>query len=149
MKRAVAVVTIGVLVLLAAAVAQEKGLKVKDLPPAVQKTVQEQLKGAELKGLSQATEKGKTIYELETTVNGKGRDLLIDATGAVLEVEEATTLEAIPPAAKAAIEKAAAGGRIKTVEILTKGGKATYEAAITKGGKNSEVQVTADGAVVK
>lgn len=149
MKRSLAFLSIVVFVSLMAAAAQEKGLKVKDLPPAVQKTVQEQLKGAELKGLSKETAKGKTIYELETTVNGKTRDLLIDANGAVLEVEEATALDAIPAPARTAFQKAATGGKIKTVEILTKGGKVTYEAAISKGGKNSEIQVTADGTVVK
>jgi len=28
------------------------------------------------------------MYEVETTVNGKSRDLLIDATGALVSVEE-------------------------------------------------------------
>jgi uncharacterized membrane protein YkoI len=132
-----------------AGIAQEKKVALKSLPPAAQKTVQEQLKGAQLKGLSQETEDGKTVYELETMVNGKTRDVLIDANGTILEVEEATTLDAIPAQARAAIEKAATGGKIKTVETVTKGGKVYYEAAITKAGKGSEIQVTADGAIVK
>ncbi len=49
------------LVLLAAAV-----LTMKDLPPAVQKTVQDQAKGAEIKAISKETEDGKTHYEVET-----------------------------------------------------------------------------------
>jgi len=52
-------------------------------------------------------------------------------------------------AAKAAIEKKAAGAKITKVETLTKGGKTTYEAAITKGKKTSEITVAADGSAVK
>jgi len=103
----------------------------------------------QLKGLSKETEKGKTFYELETMVNGKSRDLLMDPNGVIVEVEEATTIDAIPAAARAAIEKAASGGKIRKVEVVTEGAKVSYEAAITKAGRNSELKVTADGAVVK
>ena len=63
------------------AVASEKAVKMKDLPPAVQKAVQEQTQGAELKGLAKEVEKGKTFYEAETMVNGRTRDLLFDDAG--------------------------------------------------------------------
>ena len=133
-----------------AATAAEKKLQMKDLPPAVQKTVQDQTKGAEIKGLSTETEKGKTTYEVETTVNGKHRDFLVDAKGAVTEVEEETALDSIPAAAKAAIEKKAAGGKIGMVETMTRGGATFYEAAYTsKAGKKLEVLVKPDGTEVK
>ena len=131
------------------ACAQEQAVKMKDLPPAVQKTVQEQTKGAVLKGLSKEVENGKTTYELETTVKGRSRDLLIDASGVVVEVEEEVALDSIPPAAKAAIAKNAAGGKITRVETVTRGKTTTYEAAITKAGKSSEVAVAADGTIQK
>ena len=40
--------------------AAEKQVAMKDLPPAVQKTIQDQTKGAEIKGITRETEKGKT-----------------------------------------------------------------------------------------
>ena len=46
-----------------AAFGAEKPLKMKDLPSAVQKAVQAQTKGAELKRLSKEVENGKTFYE--------------------------------------------------------------------------------------
>ena len=46
-----------------------KSLAVKDLPAAVQKTVQEQAKGAEIKNIAKETEKGVTQYEVETIAN--------------------------------------------------------------------------------
>ena len=131
------------------ALAAEKPVKMKDLPAAVQKTVQEQTKGAELKGLSREVENGKTFYEAETKVSGKTRDVLIDPTGAVVEVEEEVALETIPAAAKAAIEKYAQGGKTVLVETVTKGGEVSYEAHVRKNGKTSEVKVAADGAIKK
>jgi uncharacterized membrane protein YkoI len=131
--------------------AEEKEAKVaiKDLPQAAQKAVQDLIKGAELKGLSKEEENGKTVYEVETIKNGKIRDVVIDAAGAILEIEEGTTLNDIPVPAKAAIEKAATGGKITKVETVTKGGVTNYEAAITKSGKNSEIKVKADGSIIK
>ena len=125
--------------------AAETRVQMKDLPAPVQKTVNEQTKNARLKGLSRETEKGKTYYEAETMVNGKSRDLLIDPTGAVVEVEESTTLDSLPAPAKAAIEKYAQGGKIVKVESVTKGSAVSYEATVTKGGKRSEIAVDTDG----
>src|SRR5579863_8360570 len=121
--------------------AAEKKVAMKDLPPAVQKAVQEQTKGAEVKGLSMETENGKTSYEVETLVNGKHRDLEINVQGAVTEVEEETAIDTIPAAAKTTIVKKAAGGKIAMVETVTRGGAvAFYEAQYTaRDGKKHEV----------
>jgi len=127
----------------------EKKLTLKDLPTAVQKTVQDQTKGAEIKGLSKETANGQTLYEVESVVKGKTRDFIVDAKGAVVEVEEEVAIAGIPAAARAAIEKKVAGGKITRVETLTKAGVTTYEAAYTKGGKTLEVSVKADGSEVK
>jgi uncharacterized membrane protein YkoI len=134
---------------LGVALAGETSVKMKDLPPSVRKAVEEQTKGTQIKGLSKEVEKGKTIYEVETTLNGKARDLLIDETGALVSVEEPVAIDAIPAAAKAAIVKLAAGGKIKGVESVTKGQTVIYEAAIVKGLKKSEIVVAADGSIQK
>ena len=121
----------------------------KDLPPAVQKAVQDETKIAELKGLSKETTNGKTVYEVETVANGKTRDLVIDSKGAVIEVELEATLDTIPEAAKAGILKKVGTGKVKKVETLTKGGVTNYEASYTKGGKSLAVLVEADGTPTK
>ncbi len=131
---------------LAFTAAAEKSVKMKDLPPAVKKAVEENTKGAEIKGISKEVEKGKTMYEVETLVNGKTRDMMIDANGVVTLIEQEVTLDSIPAGAKAAIEKKAAGAKIAKVETLTKGQTVTYEAQMVgKGGKKSEIVVSADG----
>ena len=111
--------------------ASEQAVKMKDLPAPVQKTVQEQPRGAELKGLSKEVEKGQTYYEAETKVNGKSRDILIDPSGAVVEVEEQVDLDSLPAPALAAIERYAGSGKILLVESVTKGGAVSYEATVS------------------
>jgi hypothetical protein len=127
-----------------------KSLAVKDLPPAVQKTVQEQTKGAEIKNISKETEKGVTQYEVETMVTGKHRDFNVDTKGGLVVVEEEVAIDSIPAAAKAAIQKKVGAGKLGMVETMTKGAATMYEAAYTgKDGKKHAVLVKADGAETK
>ena len=133
------------------AVAAAKSLQVKDLPAAVQKTVQDTLKGAEIKNISKEVEKGVTQYEVETMLNGKHRDFNVDAKGKLVVVEEEVDMASIPAAAKAAIAKKMADGKLKMVETVDKGdGVTLYEASYTsKAGKNGAVLVKADGTETK
>ncbi|MBI1763883.1 MAG: hypothetical protein HYR56_20860 [Acidobacteria bacterium] len=118
----------------------------RNLPPAVQQTVKEQSKGAKVRGLSKELEQGKTVYELETISNGQTRDLLIDADGKVIEIEEQMALTALPPAVKDAIVKQAGKGRIVRVEAVTKDGKLEfYEAQVRRLGKLGEIKVSPEG----
>jgi uncharacterized membrane protein YkoI len=133
----------------AGADAQDASAKLKGLPPAVQKAVAIETRGATIKGVAKEVEAGNTVYEVETLVNGRTRDLLFASDGALLVVEEQASLDTIPAAARAAIEKRAAGGRITTVELVTRGSAVAYEAVVVKGGKKSEVTVNADGSPTK
>jgi uncharacterized membrane protein YkoI len=143
-------VSLAVLLLAFVAAAADKKLQLKDLEPPVQKTVEEQAKGAEVTNIAKETEKGVTQYEVETMVNGKHRDFNVDTKGNLLVVEEETSLDSIPAAAKAAIQKKAAGATLGMVETLKKGSTTFYEAAYTtKGGKKHEVMVNADGTEAK
>jgi hypothetical protein len=129
--------------------AAEKQVQMKDLPAAVQQAIQEQTKGAEIKGLTEEKEKGHIEYEAETLVNGKVRDLLFDQRGTLVEVEQEVDINTLPGAARAAIEKYAAGGKLSVVETVTKGSVTNYEGHYTKGGKEREVKVDANGKLVK
>jgi hypothetical protein len=126
---------------------KEVRLNMSDLPPAVQAAVKEQSKGATIRGLSKETEKGKTIYEVELTKNGHGKDVSMDTSGRVVEVEEEVALGSIPEAARNAIQKSAGSGKILKVEAVSAGSGApdAYEAQVLKAGKRSEVRVAPDG----
>ncbi len=143
MKNMLFVVAMGLVGLAAA----DKKIQMKDLPQPVQKAVQqEEAKGTKIVGLASEVEAGKTMYEVETTVNGHTRDLLFDASGKLVETEEETPISAVPAAVKAALE---ARGKVLKLETLTKGSIVTYEAQVEKNGTKSEVVVDATGKTPK
>jgi hypothetical protein len=143
--------TIGIVitaVLLGAGIAsaQEKKIKRSDLPPVVEKTVVAQSSGATIVGFSTEKENGQTFYEAEMTVNGHSKDVLIDATGAVVEVEEQVAPDTLPADVKAGLAAKAGKGKILKVESIKKHDKlVAYEAKVDTNGKKSEVQVGPDG----
>lgn len=147
MKRTKLVLLMALLLLfIVGASAQEKKIKKSDLPAAVQKTADEQSKGATVKGYNSEVEDGKTIYEVELAVNRHSRDVTISPQGEVVEVEEEVTLDSLPAEVRDGLQKKAGAGKITKVESLTKQGKlVAYEAQVRTNGKKSEVQVGPDG----
>jgi hypothetical protein len=128
------------------AVAQEKKIQRTDLPAAVEKTVAAQVQGATIRGFSQEKENGQFFYEAETTVAGHSKDILIDSTGAVVEIEEQVAFDSLPTAVKAGLQAKAGEGKILKVESLTKHDKlVAYEAKVQTAGKKKEIQVGPDG----
>jgi uncharacterized membrane protein YkoI len=126
--------------------AQEKKIKRSDLPPAVEKTVAEVSKDATIKGFNEEKENGKTTYEAEMVVNGHTKDVQIDPSGTVTEVEEEVAMDSLSAEVKAGLVAKAGGGKIVKVESLTKKGKlVAYEAKVETAGKRSEIQVGPDG----
>lgn len=124
----------------------ERPVKMKELPPAVQATVREQSKGATIRGLSEEIENGQTFYEVSLRVKGRGKDVLMDANGKVVETEEQVTLASLPPAARAEIVKQAGKGKILLVESITKNNAiVAYEAHVKNAGKISEIKVDPEG----
>lgn len=128
------------------AVAQEKKIERSALPPAVEKTVQAQSKGATIKGFATEREHGKKVYEAEMMVNGHSRDIQIAEDGTLNEVEEEVAFDSLPANVQSGLTTKAAGGKITKVESLTKKDKlVAYEAVVEKGGSKKEIQVGPDG----
>jgi len=130
----------------AAQEAHEKRIKRSDLPAAVQKTVHDQSAGATIKGFSEEKENGQTFYEAEMVVNGLAKDILMDPSGAVVEVEQQVPFNSLPAEVKSALHAKAGKGKIEKVESLAKHDKlVAYEAVVRTDGKKSEIQVGPDG----
>lgn len=130
----------------AAAPSVDKSIPLTDAPAAVRKTIADQMKGGTLRGLSEEADHGKTIYEAELTVEGRARDLLIDATGTVLEIEAVVEMSALPEAVRNGLVREAGRGSIARVEQVTRGEKVSYEALVKEAGKkNREIVVGQDG----
>jgi len=135
-----------ILLVAGSAAAQERKITRADLPAAVERTVAAQSQGATIRGFAEEKEKGQTFYEVELTVAGHTKDVLIDASGTVLEVEEQVELSALPAPVRTALLARAGAGKIETVESLTKRGTlVAYEAHVVTNGKRSEIQVGPDG----
>jgi len=123
---------------------QEKKVRMRDLPRAVQQAVKQHSKGTKLRGLTQETKNGNTFYEAELEVSGRTRDVTFDASGKLVSVEEEVAIDSIPAAAREAIQKAAGPHKITLVESVTEGGKTVYEAHIQMGLGKPEVEVKVD-----
>jgi hypothetical protein len=138
-----------VVVLVASCSAQERRIRKAQLPPAVQAAVDAQSQGAKVLGFSEEKEHGKTFYEAELRLNGHSKDVLMDAAGKVVEVEEEVAVNALPAAVRDALQAKAGAGKIVKVESLTKHDKlVAYEAKVLNKGKKSEIQVGPGGSVL-
>jgi hypothetical protein len=132
--------------LLPSARAADKKIQKSKLPAAVQKTAEEQSKGATVVGYATEQDKGQTLYEAQLKVNGHTKDVSMDANGNVVEVEEEVAIDALPGDVQEALKKAAGSGKLGKVESLTKRGKlVAYEAVVRTNGKKSEIQVGPQG----
>ena len=129
---------------------QERKLQRNQLPPAVEKTVAAESQGATINGFATEVEKGRRLYEMELTINGHSKDILMDKNGNVVEVEEEVTMESLSSTVQDAIKAAAGKGTVSKIESLTKNGKlVAYEAHVKTGKKGFEIQVGPNGEKLK
>jgi uncharacterized membrane protein YkoI len=129
------------------AAASQRKIDLSTYPAAVRTTIEAETKNATLKNVSKETEKGQTQYEVETVVNGKTRDLLIDPSGKVLEVEEEIALAAAPPPVQSAL---AQQGTVTRLESVRRNGVTTFEATVQHAnGRKASVALDAQGKRIK
>jgi len=82
----------------------------------------------------------------EMMVDGHSKDLLVDNSGAIVEVEEQVAMDSLPAPVKEGLQTKAGKGKLVKVESITKHEKlVAYEAQVVTGGKKSEVQGGPDG----
>jgi hypothetical protein len=125
----------------------EKKISKSALPPAVQKTADEQSKGSTVRGYTTDTEDGKLEYEVQMVASGHSKAVTIAPDGKLMEVEEQVMIDALPTNVKAGLESKAGRGKITKVESLTKHGSiVAYEAQVLTASKHSEIQVGPNGA---
>lgn len=128
------------------AIAAEKKLSKADLPAPVQKTAEEQSKGATVLGYSSDREDGKLEYEVKMTVDGHSKAATIAPDGSLIEIEEQVSMDNLSAPVKAGLLAKAGKGTIRKIESLTKHGTiVAYEAQVYTVGKHSEVQVGPEG----
>ena len=128
----------------------EKHVPCNTLPAAVFHQAKIEAGDATIRGCVKDKENGKLTYEVETLKDGKSRDILLDDSGSVLELEQQVETSSLPPAVSDAIAKAAHGGKVGKVESVTRGGViASYETTITTNGRRREIAFSPQGDPVK
>ena len=128
---------------------QDKSKDTKvDLPAAVLEAFQTAYPKAVIKGTSKETEKGMTVYEVESVDGMMNRDLLYTADGKLLEIEESVAPGALPAAVRQALKKAYPGHKLLKAEELTKDGRMLYELEVRSKGQVSEVTIDPGGKII-
>jgi uncharacterized membrane protein YkoI len=131
------------------AMAGDKKISKKDLPPPVLSAFEKAYPKAEIKGLGMETENGKTYYEIESLEGKTKRDILYLPDGTVAEVEEAVPYADLPAPVKAAVGKEYPNGKITKCEKTTRGSEVTFEMVVQEGKSSHEVVIDPAGKVLK
>ncbi len=116
----------------AAGIAQEQGVKSKDVPAPVAAAAAKLYPNAKIVGWSKETEGGKTFYEAEMKEGQTKRDVVFMADGKIEVVEEEVATAQV----------------ISLAERLTRGSEVQYELQLKKAPKK-EIVFTPDGKFVK
>ena len=125
-----------------AAWAAERPVQMKDLPSPVQATVKSETAGATVKGISRETEHGVTLYEVETVVNGLSRDILIDESGTVVEVEQQIAVAAAPLPVQQALSQL---GQVLKLEQVTAVARRHSRRTFSRGARSGPSPLTRRG----
>lgn len=131
------------------AVAGDKKISKKDVPPAVLQSFEKAYPKAVIKGLAIEKENGKTFYEIESVDGKLSRDLLYLADGSVFEIEEGVAVADLPATVKAAIAKEHPQGKISKCEKTTHGSDVVYDCQVSFGKTKYSMAVAPDGKVIK
>jgi hypothetical protein len=99
---------------------------------------------ATIKAAAREKENGKVVWEVESTENGLGRDLLYTPDGTVVEIEEEVPSAQLPEPVTAAAKAQYPAARIVKGERVTRGATITYELALA-GASRKSVALTPEG----
>jgi uncharacterized membrane protein YkoI len=140
------------------------------LPPQVQKAIRSQAPDAEIASISEKTENGMQVYEVEFREPGTNPKLLVSADGKILnstgtsktegvagKVEKALTptgavgtqFSALPEAVQKAIQSKAPQAEIADISRHETDGRVIYRIEFKDQGKNPTMEFAEDGSVVQ
>ena len=122
--------------------------KFQKLPKAVQATANAHMGEAIPVGVASSQHGEGWDYQINTRLNGRRHNLVIDEKGRLLAVKDEMDAAALPAAAISGLKEQAGSAKIVRVEKVTEGAAVSY-GAITKDdaqGTVLEIRVGADGA---
>lgn len=136
------------------------------LPPAVQKTVRAQAPNAEIAGVSEKTENGSKVYEVELRQDGSNPKIVVAPDGTLVSTDlpkpagavqrlltptgaVGTPFSALPEAAQKAIQAHAPNAQIAGITRHEENGRVIYEVSFKDSGTNPSLKIAEDGTVVQ
>jgi len=127
--------------------AESNGVKISDLPPAVQTTIRAQLSGAKLGDITKSIEGADVSYDVELTAKGKTRTFTVNQEGELVafQVFLPETPRAVQQAIHARVGRQGLGDIFKCIEE----GEVTYEVEMTKAGKTRNFTLDSDGKLLE
>jgi uncharacterized membrane protein YkoI len=141
----------GALLAFGQANAGEDDLSKDQVPKAVISAFEKAYPNAEDVKFEKETFEGKAAYEVEYKEKDSEYDLLYSADGTLLQKEEEITSQSLPEPVTQAINKMYPKAEIKEAEKLIKpdGTLAGYEVEIKTAGKKVELELDANGKILK
>jgi uncharacterized membrane protein YkoI len=141
--------------------------KFNELPPAVQKTVRAQAPNAEIANVSQKSENGTQVYQVEfRNDNGANSKVLVAADGSLVGSDMprpagavdrlltptgavGTQFSALPEVVQKTIKTQSPNAPIAGISRHEKNGRTIYEVEFKDTGKNPTIKVAEDGTLVQ
>lgn len=129
---------------LCAADSAPKTLSIHQLPPAVQKTVKEELGDSKLVQIEQEEEDGEITYTITRKIKDEDRYFTVSADGALSAIE--VSLDETPPPVQNTIKAQLRDGTLDNIEKTFEGNDINYEVeTTTKSGADHSFTVALDG----
>jgi uncharacterized membrane protein YkoI len=117
-------------------------------PPAVQKTIQENVGNGKVTAMSKSEEDGLIRYEVDFTKGGVSRDLKVAEDGTLVSIQAA--LAETPPAVQKAIQAQLGESKLGDIEKTFEGAEISYEVEITtKDGRESQFTLSDAGVLLE
>jgi len=125
-----------------------KALALTDVPPAVQKTIGDNLAGRTVSTIDRVVNNGDVSYEVSTqSQDGTEWDLTVADNGTLLGIDVAFT--DLPSAVQSAINTQVGQGKLEGIQKLFDDGEMTYQAGITAPGADErDYTFNEDGTLV-
>lgn len=118
-----------------ASFALAEDIRLEDCPPAVQQTIQANLRDGKLDDVKVIKVEDRTLYVADVDLpNGEDVKVHINGEGKLLKTVEDLPPGSLPPAIAAAAEKIANGAKLDDIEKIVTDGVTTYRVEIDRKG---------------
>ena len=145
---------------------ENASLKFNELPPAVQKTVRAQAPNGEIANVTQKTQNGLQVYEVEFRNEGGNSKVIVAADGTLVGSDMpkpagavqrlltptgavGTPFSALPEVVQKTIKTQAPDAPIADISRHEENGRTIYEVEFKDKGQNPTIKVADDGTLVR